>query len=314
MKMTQTSRFYLSIYPLAYKVYRKLGLPTRILNAKKHSIIKRHILANYEDVMEKYKTMDYASQSSIGKDSPIWIMWWQGEETMPETVKICCRRVRELAGNHEIHLITKKTYCKYITTPFPLLITDCLSDGTISITYFSDIMRCYLLYTYGGIWMDATLLPSSLIDDFVGTSSFYTGRRVYMTDNYNVAQGKWTSYLSGSVKGNPFYLYMYEMLVTHIQKEGTLLDYFMVDYFFILAYEYFPFVRKMVEKVPPVLPLLNEMMSRMNILFDKTEYERLIDKVPYHKLGYKTMLQEKTDNGGQTYYGFLKENIHGNDK
>lgn len=231
-------------------------------------------------------------------------MWWQGEDFMLEIVNICYRSVCEYAGNHDVRLITKESYKEYIRN---YEIEMCMTNGKISLAYFSDIMRCYLLYTYGGIWLDATLLLTSPIDEFIGNSSFYTGRRLDVSDNYFVAQGKWTSYLCGGIKGNQFYLYMMRMLVEHLQKEEKIIDYFMADYFFTLAYENFPFVKRMLELVSPVPALLGKMMSNMNNTFDEVEYECLIRKIPFHKLTYKMLLREKTNSDRMTYYGFLKK-------
>lgn len=308
--MNKAEILFLSNYELAYKCLRKLHLPAYGLNAKKHSIIKRHIMSENKDVIDKYKTLNYVPNHLIGHNSPIWIMWWQGEKAMPDVVKICYANVKRYAGNHPINLITHDTFCQFVSRKST--VETFLADKKINLTHLSDIIRCYLLYTYGGIWIDSTLLLTSPIDDIIKQTPFYTGRRVSVKDNYFVPQGKWTSYFCASVKDNPLFSFIYDMLVIHLQKEGKLMDYFMLDYFFTVAYEQFPFVKEMVDSVPPVQALLNEMMNRMNEAFNNSAYQYLCQQIPFHKLTYKATCIENTANGEQTYYGFFKKNI--NDK
>lgn len=155
--------------------------------------------------------------------------------------------------------------------------------------------------------MDATLLLTSPVDCFIDSSSFYTGRRIGITDNTNVPQGIWTSYLFGGTKHNPLFLYLYEMLLGHLEKEGRFVDYFMLDYFFTVAYENFGFVNKLVQQVPPVSPRLHEMVGCLNKAFDDRAYKNLTEELPFHKLTYKIQLQEETKEGQTTYYAYLKK-------
>ena len=45
---------------------------------------------------------------------PIWVMWWQGENKMPEVVKICYASILKNAGSHPVNLITNCNYEKYL--------------------------------------------------------------------------------------------------------------------------------------------------------------------------------------------------------
>lgn len=115
--MNIVQQLYLPMYPWLYRIYRKLGVSTTRLNAHKHSIIKKYIADGYKEILDKYKDSEYTPQSAISKDCPIWIMWWQGEDAMPDIVRICIASVRKFCGNHEIRLVTKDSYHKYFTPP-----------------------------------------------------------------------------------------------------------------------------------------------------------------------------------------------------
>ena len=213
------SRFYLKAYPLLFKVFKKLRLPTYQLNSVKHSIIKNHILGNYGDLLSKYKNETVNSQETIREDSPIWVMWWQGEEAMPDIVKICYASIRKNAGKHPVHLITAQNYKEFLTGyPYNPQIEQFFSKKMIGVTHFSDIIRFCLLYIHGGIWLDSTLYITKPIDDFIPHIVFYSGKRIGIKSNDNVPQGKWTSYLCAGGKHNPLFSYLSEMLQAHILR------------------------------------------------------------------------------------------------
>lgn len=41
---------------------------------------------------------------------------------------------------------------------FPQWLIDKVEDGRVTLTTFSDVIRAALLYKYGGIWLDSTIL------------------------------------------------------------------------------------------------------------------------------------------------------------
>lgn len=55
----------------------------------------------------------------------------------------------------------------------PNFILKKFENGYISITHLSDIIRVLLLYNYGGLWIDSTVLNISSINRKVFDSTFF---------------------------------------------------------------------------------------------------------------------------------------------
>lgn len=83
----------------------------------------------------------------------IWCYWSQGEENIPEFQRLCLKSWKKnLNQNYKINIISKNIFLK-IQNEFTEEYLD-------NFTYQqqSDIVRLYLLYEYGGIWMDITII------------------------------------------------------------------------------------------------------------------------------------------------------------
>lgn len=227
--------FYIRTFQLLIRIGNKIHpFIADIFNEWKHHLIKRYIVNNYHDIINKYQNLEYTPTEKIGKNSPIWILWWQGEEQMPDIIKICYKNIQQYKNEHPINLLTKDNFSRYTKSSlWTQNINKALNEKKITITQFSDILRSYLLFTYGGIWMDATLFITRPIDSIIGDSAFYTYKGTAHIKLGSLARQKWTSFFSATIKENPFYKYLYEMFTTHLEKEGKFIDYYLIDYCFI---------------------------------------------------------------------------------
>lgn len=307
--MNKIERLYLQLYPFIFKVLRKLRLSTTFINERKHQIIKSYIRKNYGEILSPYKQYKSWQEEILRDTDPIWVFWLQGEDNMPEIVRICLRRLQQTRAQHPIHLLTRENYHQFVKEKdWDKAIERSCNEGTICIAHFSDLLRTHLLYHHGGIWIDATVLFGGVhsLDDLIDGQVFYSGRRINVTDNYNPPQGKWTSYFVASAKGNPLFKLIHDFLVAHLHKEGRFIEYFMLDYIFTVAYEDLPFVQEMVDKVPPTPNKLIALMGVLNDRYTETKWRELYTAVPFHKLTYKQPWKEITETGEMTMYGFLK--------
>ena len=87
-------------------------------------------------------------------DCPIW-MYWEGRK--PTIIKMCEESVEFQAKKANLSIITlsPNTISSYVIMPSIYF--------TLTPSQKSDILRCALLYRYGGIWLDS---------DLVGVGSF----------------------------------------------------------------------------------------------------------------------------------------------
>lgn len=181
----------------------------------------------------------------ISSNSNIWIFWWQGEKEMPQLVKRAVESIKKNAGDHRVIFLSKENLNEYVNLPSKIM--EKFASGIISITHFSDIIRFYLLYTYGGIWMDATIYLEHEFDSEIYNYSLYTIK--HDLAKY-LCLGKWSTFFWGCGKGNPFCKYVYDMVCTYWSKEDYAIDYFLLDCVIRLSYENIPSIRKEIDAIP----------------------------------------------------------------
>ena len=291
------------------KTVRKLarrGYP--VLDVAYQAFIKETIKKDYADIIAKYQNIDYKTTPQTD-NYPIWIFWWQGLENMPEVVRICYNSVIENAGEHPVHLVTKENYRLYISE-LPDLddILEHLRRGSLIYAHFSDIVRCYLLYVYGGAWVDATILLTDKIDNIVSNRVFVSGRRQLTEQNKkSITKGRWTTYFIFANKGNLLFKFIDEVLIRQIVWKGYIMDYFMLDFCFAIAYECVPFVKRIQEESPIYQNRIFDLLRHLNQEFNEAWYKSLIKTNPFLKLTYKRTWIEETKDHELTYYGWLKK-------
>ena len=309
--MNKIEKFYLKIFPVLNKEARWL-YPVRNsvrywLYAKKHGIFLRHLEKNHADIIAKYKNIRPTSQDKIDRKSTVWVMWFQGEEAMPPIVKACYANLKKHAGEHPVVLLTEKNIRQF-TNNNPLWTDEIfkfVENNNITKTHFADIMRCFLLYNYGGFWIDSTVWMNRDLDEVAGDLSFVSGR-VHATHNRHVPEGKWTTFFIGTSPGNPLMKFMYETMLAHVRKEGRFIDYFIIDYTFVVAYNNLPYVREMIDRIP-LMPCMFHIydVKACNKAFDESEFYTKAAISPLFKLTYKGDKKLQTPDGRPTLYAHL---------
>lgn len=79
---------------------------------------------------------------------------WLGADSqaIPETVEICIDRWHSINPDYEIILLSESDLSDFDSV-LPI------RRHETTIQAYSDVLRCYLLKTYGGVWVDASLFP-----------------------------------------------------------------------------------------------------------------------------------------------------------
>ena len=128
--------------------YRYKFYQNHFLKRKEKDFIKPYkYLSKYLYAIDNIPENNDNSECSM----PIWQCWFQGEENMPNSIKLCLQSIKEFNPDREIILITEKNMNEYIKLPD--FIIEKYKKGIISRTHFSDILRLYLLKEYGGVWV-----------------------------------------------------------------------------------------------------------------------------------------------------------------
>lgn len=205
-----------------------------LYNQRRHKKIERELSVLFDKV-SKETGSDWKSLSISGNtDSKIWFFWWQGVEEMPALVQKCYQSILKNKGSREVHVITKDNYQEYTDLSDGEL--NKLSSGQITLTHFSDLLRFNLLKNHGGLWLDATMYITSLLD-YIEKDKLYTNSGYDKNRMFNVAGGRWTGFMIGGPKGNVIFRFMDNFFKEYWDNYDEIIDYFLIDYGLNYVYE-----------------------------------------------------------------------------
>ena len=280
------------------------GNKKQLATYRKDEKVKSWLKKHYGYVIDKYAAMNIHPSGKIESDSPIWVFWYQGISFAPDIVRMCVKSIEKNSGKHPVIIIDKNNIENYVS--FPQYIFDKVKNGNITLTHFSDILRFSLLSSYGGIWIDSTVFTFDNEKAFNFEKYCLYTLRTEFNPNYDIAKGKWVSYffaVSGS--GKIFAQYMVEFFLEYWKNNTMLIDYLLVDCAIALAYENIPWVKNMIESVPPNNQGVYNLFEHMNDLFSELLLNKLAENV-FNKLSYKTEYKSEI-NGSPTIYTKLME-------
>ena len=178
----------------------------------------------------------------------IWTLWWQGEDEMPSIVRECVGSMKKHANGAEVIVLEKDNYNQYIE--IPRVIKEKFNKGNITITHLSDIIRLELLYKYGGLWLDSTVMVSKDIPDLIFEAGFYTIKNGSGGDHENIAKERWTGFILGGRPGNPVVEGVRQLEKAYWDTHEKLICYFLLDFWINDVYEALPEAKALIDAVP----------------------------------------------------------------
>ena len=288
------------------KILNRLSRYFKSIDA--NSVIVKFIEKDFKEIIEKYKkntcSPAVAEIKEIAEKSKtnIWVFWWQGYEAAPVLVKKCIESVRKNAGTHTVILLTKDNWQTY--ADIPEYIIKKVSEGNISLTHFSDILRMALLADHGGLWLDATIFVSQSIPDYCFTLPYFSIH--YKASSSKITQGRWTGFCQGGCRNSIIHSFCRDIFFEYWKKYARLADYFFIDYTMLCGYKNIPAFKQLVDSVP----LNNEGIKKLDLhfsdTFSKEKYESILKNSTFFKLNWKRIY--KTENNGQkTFYSYFLE-------
>lgn len=282
----------LRIYPLLKTLFQR-GRYTNFA----HEAVVLHVRKTIASVVEEYRTKPNNLDVIKASDN-IWICWWQGEDDMPPLVNQCYKLLLSKTNGHPLILITKYNYNEFVSLPD--FIIDLVDNGNITITHLSDVLRMALLKTYGGLWLDATYwVPQPInIDGLI----FYSPKNMISDEAY-VSNNRWAVNCLGGAKNNKLFCFVYDAFMCYWRKNNALIDYFLIDYLFFIAYENFTDIREMIDATPYTCP---ELISLdLNAVYNPKDLNDILERNPYLKLDWKQKFREYNSLNELTNYGFF---------
>lgn len=162
------------------KFLRKVVPGTLRLMIRKKRVLKEHnkVAEICDALIDKYDQgrishFPVNPKKEFADERIIWQYWGQGFGNAPEMVQICLKSVERYKGNYKLVRLTDENLSEYIDLPKEIQ----HKRSSFMTSHFSDLLRCALLTTYGGIWLDATLLLTGSLPEQYFTQDFFMFQR-----------------------------------------------------------------------------------------------------------------------------------------
>lgn len=190
---------------------------------------KKYIKNHYEKYADEIN--DDVKYGECVNENPIWIYWQQGIENAPELVQKCIKSVVEFSERPVIKLDAKSVE-KYIQLPND--IRQKYTSGKMSDAALSDLIRFSLLEHFGGTWIDATVLLTGKIPEYILESDFFAFR-----DTFGLIENPATisNWLLHSVPHNIIIKEAKNMAFAYWRNEEYVVDYLFTYMILQIAYE-----------------------------------------------------------------------------
>lgn len=269
--------------------------------------IEEYIDDDMGEFVKNYKFCDLGSEKYPDKDKiPIWVCWWQGYDSMPELVKMCYNRLRNVIPiNAELNLITMDNYSNYIS--FPKFILEKYEKKIITMTNLSDMLRMELLSKYGGAWVDATVFFTDFIPEEFFNHIFFS-QKMYPVKR-EACRGLWCGFCMAGYSYNPLFHFTRDAFYEWWKKHDDIVDYVLIDYLNLLGYKNFAEIKDIVDTVPNNNEDVFMMYQVLHQPYTEELYQRLTRSNYIHKLTYKIDLIKETKDGQETLYGHLLNEV-----
>ncbi|MBI6925132.1 hypothetical protein JET66_10725 [Pseudomonas putida] len=230
--------------------------------------------------------------SESGGDYKIFSYWAQGLDQAPAIVKACYRQMHKHHKADDIVYLDDSNFRYYVDIPDAIL-----NAVHHNKTFFSDVLRFYLLEKYGGVWMDSTCYLTSPIDLSAQTinSENITAFRRANKNRISV----W--YFAASRQSWVIKL-IRETLTEYWQNFDYVIDYFMLHHIFeILYFLDAEFRREWDSHEQPLTSEAHRWYFKMHETFDADQYNEICAASNIHKLTYKIDSKIKSSN---TFYSY----------
>lgn len=260
----------------------------------------RFLHKHYGHLLEKCRKNPTCNKPNEG---PIWVFWWQGKSNMPEIVHFCYESIEKNKPNDRpLILLDKNNLNEYIDIPDYIM--DKLEKKCMTLIHFSDIVRMSLLSKHGGLWMDATVFLSNKLPSNIFDNSYFSCREPGRP--FAVCKANYTVFMLGAAANAPWVVYARDFLYEYWKRSYKLLDYLLIDYILMMAFDSIDELREEVKKGVINTEHINTLQNDRNETCDPIYYQKMMSECSVYKLSYKLKYQERDNEGNLTYYGMMR--------
>lgn len=199
-------------------------IPRPIWNTiRERKIIHKHaqtaaicheLIGNYLAAVPYPGGLPIIRKKDLKTEKIIWQYWAQGFDNVPSVVQECLGSVDRWKGEYTVIRLHNGNISDYLA--FPEYIQ--AARQYMSTAYFSDLLRICLLSVYGGLWLDATVLLSGPIPEYISSEEYFLYQRDPVEKNKTYWENAYAYYF-GWAKG-----YRVNMLssIFYSKKNGEL--------------------------------------------------------------------------------------------
>ena len=238
-------------------------------------------------------------EKPIHDEHIIWQYWHQGEEKAPLLIRKCLESIEKYHPEYKRVVLSYDNLADYVE--IPSMYYDLVNQGKMSLTFFSDVIRCYLLTQYnGGTWIDSTIYLTDKIPNSILESKFFVFQKNQQIDRFS---NKMSSFFIHSKGINKTLLIMKDVFMQYWKENDFLINYFLIEHLATMLSTASEELEKEWEQIPYFSA--EDTGALQKVLFNKfnqEEFDKLRTLTNVHKLSYK-ILQENTS--GSSYYDFL---------
>ena len=181
-----------------YKYIYKEMMPKKLFNKiqnKTYFKTQKMVGKDWDRVLKEYftnkiETEQIKPKKTFNNEKIIWQFWGQGWdfEKLPDVVKISYKSVEKYKKDYEIIHLDMNNINDYLEIPAYILKK--VEDKKMGFAHFTDIIRLALLYNYGGVWIDATIL----LTDYLPQEYFEMDYFMFQRDDNLENKKDWEDY------------------------------------------------------------------------------------------------------------------------
>ena len=176
------------------------------------------VLRNPSEKIDLNKTYESKKIPKI-----IWLYWNDPIDKAPPIVRMCVDLIHKFNKNFSVRLLNEQNYKEFVSDKEVISVM----ESKLNHNYKSDLLRLYLIYEYGGIYIDSSVLPFQSFEwiiDLMNESDkdvlFYKNTQ-HTTDKYRPVCENW---MIVSVKDNPIIKIIMDDFKNSL-KEGVMNSY-----------------------------------------------------------------------------------------
>lgn len=256
---------------------------------------KQKLEKKYKWKLEEFDKA-YTEKEHKSSDT-IWICWFQGMDNAPDLVKKCYQSVIKNNPDKKVIVITEKNISDYVT--FPEYIVTKWKQGVITHTHMTDLLRLELLITYGGLWLDATVLCTGIAPEYFFDSDLFFFQTLKPGRDGHASYI--SSWLMEAKTNNKILMATKELCYEYWKTSNTMWDYFLLHDFMSIVLE------KYEEDWKKIIPRDNAtphiLLLRLFDQYDEKMWATIKSQTQFHKLTYKFSEEKQKEQG--TYYRIL---------